>query len=455
MAGKKNNIKQRIPRWLRISAVAAFLASSVAVAFFVYQYTTRPKVLSIAVGAVDGDGVRVLNALAARMAATNAPVRLRVVDVGSPMAAADQFAKGSVDLAVVRADIGDLSSARTVVSITNATLLIVAPAGGGVSDVESLRRKTVGVIGLDANQRIIDALTREYDLATHKTVFKPLLPSEVLEAFRQKHIQALIAVLPLTERYMNAIRAMAQGMPKGRLVMVPVESAGAIAEMEKAYESFDVPKGTLRGSPAIPDDDMTTLRVPIYMVANTKLDSSVVNDLAKTVMSARRALIAQNPVLEQIAAPSTDKDAYIPIHPGAQSYFDGDETTLLDKYGDFIWYGSMALGALTSLFAALISFVRSDEEDPDGPALVQLHRLMERVEKADEDELATIENLINAILRKELDKLADGAIDDSSANALNLAVRRLEYLVSQRRVRVREEAMNPGPPPAGTAIADV
>ena len=32
--------------------------------------------------------------------------------------------------------------------------------------------------------------------------------------------------------------------------------AGAIAEAERAYESFDVPKGTLRGSPPVPDDDL-------------------------------------------------------------------------------------------------------------------------------------------------------------------------------------------------------
>ena len=34
----------------------------------------------------------------------------------------------------------------------------------------------------------------------------------------------------------------------------------AIAEKERAYESFDVPKGTLRGSPPVPEDDLTTLR---------------------------------------------------------------------------------------------------------------------------------------------------------------------------------------------------
>lgn len=189
-----SKLKQRMPRWLRVSVVLMFLALSGVVGYVVYDYTTRPKTLSIAVGSVDGDAVRLLSTLSTRMAATNSPVQLRVVDAGTPLKAAEQFAKGEVDLAIARADIGDLSSARTVVTVANATMLILAPAGAGVSDMGSLRNKTVGVIGLDTNQKIIDALAREYDLAAHKTTFRPLLPGDAVDAFKQRRIQALKAL---------------------------------------------------------------------------------------------------------------------------------------------------------------------------------------------------------------------------------------------------------------------
>jgi hypothetical protein len=39
-----------------------------------------------------------------------------------------------------------------------------------------------------------------------------------------------------------------------------------------------------------------------------------------------------------------DKDAYIPIHPGAAAYFNGEQRTFFDKYGDLIFYGSILLG---------------------------------------------------------------------------------------------------------------
>jgi len=54
-------------------------------------------------------------------------------------------------------------------------------------------------------------------------------------------------------------------------VLIPIDSAGAIADVKGPYESFDIPKGTLRGAPPVPDDDVTSLRVGYYLVANRHL----------------------------------------------------------------------------------------------------------------------------------------------------------------------------------------
>ena len=43
------------------------------------------------------------------------------------------------------------------------------------------------------------------------------------------------------------------------------------------------PKGSIRGSPAVPDDDLTTLRLPLYLVADKKLSNDVVGALAKAL----------------------------------------------------------------------------------------------------------------------------------------------------------------------------
>jgi len=72
-------------------------------------------------------------------------------------------------------------------------------------------------------------------------------------------VNALLVVMPLSEKYLSLVRSYFQQGGKRHPGLIAIESAGAIATVAQAYESYDLPKGTLRGSPPIPDDDLTTL----------------------------------------------------------------------------------------------------------------------------------------------------------------------------------------------------
>jgi hypothetical protein len=247
----------------------------------------------------------------------------------------------------------------------------------------------------------------------------------------------LLVVTPVSDKYLSIIRGFFPRTSKQTLGLIPIESAGAIAAVARSYESYELPKGTLHGAPPVPDDDLTTPRVPIYLVANKKLDSDRVTALAKAVMDVRRDLIAAYPLLAQIAAPSTDQDAFIPIHPGAAVYFGGDEKTFFDKYGDQLFYGSMLLGTLTSLLAAAWKFMGFAPESKG--RIPPLYSLADRIRNArDELELAAVEDEIHAILKAELARRSEGDSEAVDAAALGLAAHRLEYLLNRRRIVLRE-----------------
>jgi TRAP transporter TAXI family solute receptor len=285
------------------------------------------------------------------MAATEAPVRLKVVDKGTALDAVNAFAAGDTDLAIARADIGDLSAARTVVVMTHAVVLIAAPAGSGVDGVDGLKGKTVGVIAAAANQQLVSAILKAYDFDRAKVIFKDISPSEAAQALQSKQVQALLVVMPVSEKYIGMLRDIFPRNAKAKLKLLPIDSAGAIAAAARAYESYDLPRGTIRGSPAVPDEDMTTLRVPFYLVANKRLGDGMVASLARTMIEVRRDLLGEHPLFSQISAPSDDKDAQIPIHPGAHTYFDGEQQSFLDKYADKLFYLTMLLGFAASMLA--------------------------------------------------------------------------------------------------------
>ena len=425
----------RLPRWLRIVLVLSLGILAAGAGLFGYRYITQPTTLTIAAGSLDGDVPRIMSAMAQRMASTNAPIRLKVVEKATASEAAKEFAAGNVDLVIARADLVDLSIARAVLAVTHGVVLIVVPPGSPIEGMDDLRGKMIGVISADTNRQVIAAITKEYALDSAKVSFKNLTPADVPQAFQTKQIHALLVVLPLSEKYIAMLRDIFPRNAKASLGLVPIESAGAIEEVSPPFKSYELPKGTLRGSPPVPDDDLTTLRVPYFLVANKNLSDDVVTALTKAMMETRRELVGEFPLLAQVMAPSTDKDAYVPIHPGAAAFFDGDEKTIFDKYGDQFFYGSMLLGTMMSVLAAIWKFMTRDMGKPDERPSIRLYALVGKINEAkSESELSAIEQEIDEILKVELENCSSGKIDSGEMSAISLASQRLQYLMAQRRL---------------------
>jgi len=293
--------------------------------------------------------------------------------------------------------------------------------------------RTVGVVGGVANAKIVDVLTREYDLVNTKVVFKNLALTDVRQAIQSKQVSALLVAIPLAEKYLSLVRGFFQMEHKKAPVLIPIESAGAIAEAERAFESFEVPKGTLRGSPPVPEDDLTTLRTSLYLVAHKKLGKDLVTSLTQAIMSVRRNLLREQPIFAQITAPSTDQDAYLPLHPGAAAVYNSTTQSFMDEYGNWIYLTPMLLGGGATILAAAWKFLGIRNRATEGP-LDALYSLARRIRRVDsEAELSDIEEEIDNILKVELDKSAAGdesAVDDAT---LNVAAHRLGSLIHDRR----------------------
>jgi TRAP-type uncharacterized transport system substrate-binding protein len=422
-----------LPIWARIAVVAVLVVLATGASLLAYRWYVRPVTLSIAVGSLDGEAPRIVSALASRLVVINAPVRLKVVQTAGAIESASAFSSGKTDLAVVRGDVGDLSHAQAVVVLAESVALLVAPPGSSITDMAGLKHTTVGVVAADTNQKIISVLTKAYDLDRAKVSFKNLAPEEIRRALDTKEVRAVLFVVPLAEKYLSLVRGLFPQNAKTTPVLIPIENAAAIAEKERAYESFDIPKGTLRGSPPNPEDDVTTLKVSFYLVAKKSLDNDMIAGFTQALTSARRDLVGEFPILAQVKAPDTDAGAYLPVHPGAAEFYNGTQQSFLDKWSNAIFLAPMALGALATVVAAAWKFLRSGEFTPKEPALDSLYALGRRIRYAEkESDLSEIENQIDEVLRAQRAR-ADEAEYALDAATLNVAAHRLENLIHDRR----------------------
>jgi TRAP-type uncharacterized transport system substrate-binding protein len=422
----------RLPLWLRFVLIAGVAVLASGAGLFAYRYYTHPVTLTVAVGSIDGEAAKAISAIASKLVSINAPVRLTVIDTGTALEAAKTFASGKADLAVVRGDVGDLSQAKAVVVVSHLVALLIAPPGSSIDGIDKLKGKSVGVIGEETNSKILDVLSKEYGLVRAK-VFKDIALTDARHALQSKQISALFVVIPLSQKYLSQVRGFFQQGPKALPVLIAIDSAAAIAEAERAYESFDVPKGTLRGAPPVPDDDLTTIRTALYLVANKKLSSDLITNLTQTIMNVRRDLMVEQPIFAQITAPSTDADAYLALHPGAAAFYNGTQQSFMDEYGNWIYLTPMILGGIATVFAAIWKFLGIGPSARDAP-LDRLYALARRIRKTDTlAELGIIEDEIDDILKAQGAKAVDG--DESAVDAvtLNVAAHRLEGLIHDRR----------------------
>jgi TRAP-type uncharacterized transport system substrate-binding protein len=384
------------------------------------------------VGSFDGEATKIASIIAGRLDAAKSPVRVNVVPTDNVLDSARMFAAGKTDLAIVRADVGDLSQARSVVLVNKSALMILAP-GTALTGIEKLRGHTVSVVGGEVNQRIVDALKKEYDLAD-KVTFRNIAPADTPRAIQSKEAGAFLVVAPLDEKYLSLVRRFFRGSHDSFPTLIPVESAGAIADVDGAYESFEIPQGTLRGNPPVPDADLTTLRVGSYLVANKKLDPDIITTLTQALINVRNDLVRDQPLLAGLAAPDTDPDAYIPVHPGAAAFYNGTQQSFMDKWSNWIYLTPMVLGALASMFAAGWRFLGIERPLSEEAVMKTLFALPRRIREVTTDaELTDIESEVDAALDAEM----ASAIRSENAQDISALVsmaNRLEDAIHRRRL---------------------
>ncbi|TDR90197.1 TAXI family TRAP transporter solute-binding subunit [Enterovirga rhinocerotis] len=423
-------LHRRLPLWLRLTMATGLLLIGVAASFGVYRYLSRPVTLTIAVSE-EGHTLQLLNALAGRMAETSKDLRLKVVPTSRMLEAASLFGAGKVDLAVLRADLENQGDARAVAIIAQSVVLLFLPHGSPVEDVDGLKGKTIGVVDGDVNGRIVGAIAESYGF--DRARFRDLTREDARTALQTRQVQALLVVTPLTYRALATMRAQFGLKSKQRPELLAIDQAAAIAAGARYLESHELPKGTLSGSPSLPDEDLTTLQVPVNIVAQRKLDDATVAALTRFIIDAKGELSGKYPALALLRAPETEKDAYIPLHPGAAAYYEGDEKSFFDRYGDALFYGPMALGGLASLFAGLWRFLAIGAPAPDAHPVVRLVGLLPRIRAAtDEAVLDAIEDEIDDIVAPELSDRTERQADEKGSD-LELAVSRLEQAVARRR----------------------
>jgi len=152
------------------------------------------------------------------------------------------------------------------------------------------------------------------------------------------------------------------------------------------------------------------------------------------LFAVRQSLKAEFPLAAKIETPDTDKDATIPVHPGAAAFVDGEEKTFLDRYSDYIWWSLMALSAMGSAGEWFAGYLKKDERSNNSSQRERLLDMLTAARHSDSiEELDQMQSEADDILRGTLRCFEQGTIEQGTLTAFNIALEQFHNAVADRK----------------------
>ncbi len=416
----------------------------------VYYFAMRPITLKIAVGPANSDDVKVVQALTQAFVQTHSYVRLRPIQTDGAVASAEELALGKVDLAIIRGDLDVPKNAQAVATLRkNVVVLWVPPrtkgkkAGPRITKIAQLSGRRIGVVGrTPANVNLLKIILQQYGVDPGKVDIVQFPAAEITEAIRSQKADAYLAAGPVNSK-ITADAIAASTRDGGVPTFLAIDSAEAIAQNHPAYEASEIPAGSFGGSPDRPDDEVKTISFAHHIVARKGLSEATIAAFTRQLFAIRQQLMSEFPLAAKIETPDTDKDAVIPVHPGAAAFVDGEEKTFLDRYSDYIWWTLMALSAMGSMGAWFAGYLKKDERENNTSLRERLLDMIPAARRSDSaEELDRMQEEADTILRDTLQCFDHGAIEEGALTAFNIALEQFHNAVADRKALLASAPQN-------------
>src|ERR1700753_3523365 len=373
-----------------------------------YYFAVRPVTLRIAVGPANSDDVKVVQTLTQAFAQHRSYVRLKPVTTDGALASAEALAENKVDLAVIRGDLDVPKNAQAVATLRkNYVVLWVPPAAKGkgkkaapkITKISQLAGRKVGVVGkTQANVNLLKLILLQYGVDPTKVEIVQFPAGEAADAIRKQTADVYLAAGPVNSKITSdAIAASAKD--GGEPTFLAIDASEAIATNHPAYEAVEIPSGTF-GSADRPEEEVKTISFSHHIVARKGLSETTIAAFTRQLFAIRQQLMADFPLAAKIETPDTDKDAAIPVHPGAAAFVDGEEKTFMDRYSDYIWGGLMGLSAMGSAGAWFAGYLKKDERSNNSSLRERLLDMISVARQSDSaEELDQMQSEADDILR--------------------------------------------------------
>jgi hypothetical protein len=295
------------------------------------------------------------------------------------------------------------------------------------------RGRRIGIVSRTDITSTAQHILKQYDIPADKVQVVMLDPGDVAAAIRDDKVDAILVAGPLTGKTMTEVAAAASTAKEGPTFLAIGESE-AIERRFPNFEATEIVANAFGSSPPKPPEGIETIGFMQYIVAQQALSEDEIAEFSRLLYGARQRLAAELPAPFKIEAPSTDKDATVPVHPGAAAYIDGNQQTFFDRYNDLLYWGMILLSFCGSATAGIAGYLRAGKRAHRSTLLERLVELMQAARLAQtSQELDTLEVETDEIVASTIREVENHTVEERALTAFTLALDQARLAIADRR----------------------
>jgi uncharacterized protein len=310
----------------------------------------KPMTLRVAVGGKGGNIDKLMEEVATLVQSQSRAIRIEVVPTDGSATNALLVADGGVELASVQADILTAPNVRLVATIAREHFQLFARKSAGIASLRDLtgRRLALPPEGTSGNANFF-AMAAHHDLPLDRMSIRSGPVNDNLAALERGEVDAVAFVRalrdPATLETMQRLQARGDG-----LTFIPVPQAAALRLVKPYVGEGLIAEGTYQGYPPVPAADVPTIAIGINLVAGERVPAYAIEELTRILFEEQLRLAFRTPLGADIARPARNGPS-LPLHAGAQSYYDGTKPFILMRFREEITFG---ISMLTLIYSALM-----------------------------------------------------------------------------------------------------
>ena len=315
----------------RVTFGIVFLSVLGAVGFGLKTWQARSQVyeLVLASGSKTGEYFTFSEAFADVVRLNHPHIQITVRETAGSAENMGLLRDDGAQLALVQSDTPVERPVRAIARLFPEMFHLLVRKDANIQTVADLRDRRLALMPEGSGSyALFWPLSEHYGLTAEDFQITPQSPNEAEQALAAGEVDALFRVITLGNPSMKAI------LQNEEIELLAIDQVDALRLSLPYLEAQTIPKGTYDGGRPLPARDLPVVAVNAVLVIHEDLPDEVAHALTQTLYTHRNELVSRYPRAALIRLPDSGNDLGLPLHSGAQAFYDRDQPEFIVEYAE-------------------------------------------------------------------------------------------------------------------------